>query len=243
MPHEPLVTVRGLAKRWTRRGGRRPVQALDGVDLEIARGTTLALAGVSGCGKTTLALCLAGLEQPDAGEIVRRGHAQLVFQDAAGSLNPRMSAVDLVAEPLVVHRRPDARSRALELIDQVGLPPHRAGALPHQFSGGQRQRLALARALALKPALLILDETLSGLDLSVQAQILNLLFDLQRARGLTYLFITHDLALAARIADEIAIMHAGRILERGAPAQILTAGRHPHTRALAAAIPELPCAG
>jgi ABC-type dipeptide/oligopeptide/nickel transport system ATPase subunit len=219
------------------------VQALDGVDLEIPRGATLALVGESGSGKSTLALCLAGLEAPDCGEITAGGPVQLVFQDAAGSLNPRMRAADLVAEPLVVRRRPNARLRALELMEQVGLAAHRAGDLPHRFSGGQRQRLALARALALEPALLILDETLSGLDLSVQGQIMNLLFDLQRSRGLTYLLISHDLRLAARVASEIAVMHAGRIVERGAPLDLLADPRHPHTRALVAAIPELPCAG
>lgn len=221
MPREPLVRVRGLRKRYTLRGGRHAVDALVGVDLDIAAGTTLALAGDSGCGKSTLARCLARLEEADAGEIRYDGadarpfceQVQLVFQDAAGSLNPAMRAAEIVAEPLAVRRRRDARARAVELMEQVGLPSCRARALPREFSGGQRQRLALARALALEPRFLILDEALSGLDLSVQGQIANLLLDLQRARGLTYLFITHDAALASCLADQIAVMRRGRIEE------------------------------
>ncbi|HWQ52475.1 MAG TPA: dipeptide/oligopeptide/nickel ABC transporter ATP-binding protein [Bryobacteraceae bacterium] len=217
MPHEPLVSVRGLVKRYAQRGGRHTVDALAGVDLDITDGSTLALVGESGCGKSTLALCLAGLEQPDAGAIRVDGVVQLVFQDAAGSLNPWMRAVDIVAEPLVVHRRPNARARALDLMEQVGLSSNRGDARPHEFSGGQRQRLALARALAMEPRFLILDEALSGLDLSVQGQIANLLLELQRSRGLTCLFITHDPALAASVADEIAVMRAGRIVGRELP--------------------------
>jgi peptide/nickel transport system permease protein len=224
MPHEPLVSVRGLVKRYAQRGGRHAVDALAGVDLDIAPGATVALVGESGSGKSTLARCLARLEKPDAGEIRFGGadsrpfpeQVQLVLQDAAGSLNPAMRAVDIVAEPLLVRGRPDARRRALELMEQVGLPANRAGALPHEFSGGQRQRLAIARALALEPRLLILDEALSGLDLSIQAQIANLLLELQQRRGIAYLFITHDPAMASRVADATVAMRNGRIVG-GAP--------------------------
>lgn len=251
MPLEPLVSVRGLAKRYAQRDGRHAVDALAGVDLDIEPGTTLALVGESGCGKSTLARCLTRLELPDAGEIRFDGsdarpfceQVQLVFQDAAGSLNPGMRAAEIVAEPLAVRRLRDARKRAVELMEQVGLAPNRADSLPRDFSGGQRQRLALARALALEPRFLILDETLSGLDLSVKGQIANLLLEMQRARGLTYLFITHDLALASCVADEIAVMYRGRIVERGTPLEIPAHGSHPHTRALAAAVPEFPWAG
>ena len=213
--------VRGLIKNYG------AVRALDGVDLSIAPGSTTALVGQSGSGKSTLARCLARLEQPDAGEIISpAGGVQLVFQDAAGSLNPRMRAAEIVAEPLAIRGCPRAerRRRALELMAQCGLPPDSAERLPLEFSGGQRQRLAIARALTLEPALLILDEALTGLDLSIQAQILNLLADLQDARGLTYLHITHDLSLALRMAGQIAVMHRGRIVE-SAPASDLTLTR------------------
>jgi ABC-type dipeptide/oligopeptide/nickel transport system ATPase subunit len=228
------------------------VTALDGVDLTIAAGATLALVGESGSGKSTLARCLAGFEKPDAGGIqfpARAGspawRAQLVFQDAAGTLNPGMRAADIVAEPLLVAGGLDAaarRRRAEELLTTVGLPASAGYRLPHEFSGGQRQRLAIARALAVEPALLILDEALSGLDVAMQAQIANLLTEVQRRCGLAYLFITHDLPLACRLADEIAVMQAGRIVERAAPAALLAGPRHPHTRALIAAVPEVPCA-
>ncbi len=205
------VSVRGLIKNYG------AVRALDGVDLTIAVGGTTALAGQSGSGKSTLARCLARLERPDAGEITGTESVQLVFQDAAGSLNPRMRAAEIVAEPLAIRGIPRAerRRRALELMAQCGLSPDSAERFPFEFSGGQRQRLAIARALTLEPELLILDEALSGLDLSIQAQISNLLADLQEARGLTYLHITHDLTLARRVADHIAVMHRGRITECG----------------------------
>ncbi len=210
------VEARGLVRNYG------DVRALDGVDLTIAPCTTTALVGQSGCGKSTLARCLAGIEKPDGGEIISAGAVQLVFQDAAGSLNPRMSAAEIVAEPLAIRRCPRAerRRRALERIARCGLPPDSAERFPLQFSGGQRQRLAIARALTLEPALLILDEALSGLDLSVQAQILNLLADLH----LTYLHITHDLGLALRSADNIAVMHRGRIVQ-SAPARDWTVAR------------------
>ena len=215
------VEARGLIKNYG------AIRALDGVDLSIAPGITTALVGQSGSGKSTLARCLARLEQPDAGEIISTaGAVQLVFQDAAGSLNPRMRAADIVAEPLAIRGVPRAerRRRALDLMAQTGLSPDSAERLPFEFSGGQRQRLAIARALTLEPALLILDEALSGLDLSIQAQILNLLADLH----LTCLHITHDLSLALRIAGHIAVMHRGRIVE-SSPARDFTLAQTPRT--------------
>jgi ABC-type glutathione transport system ATPase component len=255
MPADAILRARGLTRRYG------ALTALDAVDLEVARGATLALVGESGSGKSTLARCLARLEEPDAGELLFEGrdvlalggrdlrpfHArvQLVLQDAAACLNPRFTAAEIVAEPLVVCRRGSSgeqRRRALELMELTGLPADRADQPPHRFSGGQRQRLALARALALEPELLILDEALSGLDVSIQAHMANLLMEIQRQRSLTYLFISHDLAFASCLAGEMAVMHRGRVVERGAPRAILAAPSHPHTRALVAAIPELPCA-
>jgi ABC-type glutathione transport system ATPase component len=244
MPLEPIACARGLVKRYTGRRGT-VVTALDGVDFDIAAGSAVALVGESGSGKSTLARCLAGFETPDAGEIRLHASVQMVFQDAAGTLNPGMRAAGIVAEPLAVQKRGSARERrlrALELMQQVGLAPGAADRRPREFSGGQRQRLAIARALAAAPRLLILDEALSGLDASIQAQIANLLAGLQARLGLSYLFITHDLALACAVAGEIAVMDAGRIVERASPALLLAAPRHTHTRGLIAAVPELPCA-
>jgi len=224
----------------------------------VSEGATLALVGESGSGKSSLARCLAGLEEPESGQVLFEGRdirnldhrgfhrrVQLVLQDAAGSLNPRFTAAEIIYEPLLVTRRGPASERcrrALELMELTGLPQDRADQLPSRFSGGQRQRLALARALALEPDVLILDETLSGLDVSLQAHIANLLLEIQSRRALTYLFISHDLAFAARLASGIAVMHRGRIVESGPPEAILSTPLHPHTRALVAAIPELPCA-
>jgi peptide/nickel transport system ATP-binding protein len=205
-----MVRVRGLSKRY------RGVQALDNVGLEIREGAALALVGPSGSGKSTLARCLAGFDRPDAGEIRIGGEVQLVFQDAAGTLNPRFSAAGIVAEPLRIRRTGAAgeqRRRALDLMEQVGLPAEWADRRPGEFSGGQRQRLAIARALAASPHFLVLDEALSGLDLSVQAQIINLLYELQQRHGLTSLHITHDSSVARSIADEILVLRGGRIGE------------------------------
>jgi len=232
------------------------VPALDGVTLEIRAGSTFALVGESGSGKSTLGLCLAGLEKPTSGAICFdqqdllklkapdlarvRGQIQLIFQDTASALNPRFSAEEIVTEPMRIRSSLSGAERrpwAEQLMEQVGLPPGWLSRNPHQFSGGQRQRLAIARALCVQPRLLILDEAFAGLDLSVQAQIVRLLQELQSTHGLTYLFISHDLSLMARIVDEIAILHQGRIVEQGNPSDLFAKPRHPVTRALQDAIP------
>jgi peptide/nickel transport system ATP-binding protein len=255
----PALRARGLTRRYARRGAARdapPVWALAGVDLEVHRGTALALVGQSGSGKSTLARCLAGLEAPTSGQVwlenidvgAARGPAlravrervQLIFQDSATALDPRLTAAEAVSEPLDIRAREGRawrRRRALELMEAVGLPAAWAARRPLELSGGQRQRLAIARALAVEPRLLILDEAFSGLDASIQAQLAELLEGLRAHHGLTYLFISHDLALMSVLADEIAIMFEGRIVERAEPWRILTEPRHPHARALVAAIP------
>lgn len=257
----PLVRVLGLTKRYTRRGSRRasPVQALAGIDLEVARGATLALVGQSGSGKSTLARCLARLEEPTSGEIWFDGvelaslrgrrlrpfreRIQLVLQDSAAALDPRLSAAEIVAEPLDIMGRGGRRARrrrARELMEMVGLPAAWGDRRPLELSGGQRQRLAIARALAVEPRLLILDEAFTGLDASIQAQIAGLLGEVRGRHGLTYLQISHDLALMSVLADEVAILFEGRVVERGTTARIFAEPRHPHTRALVAALAEPP---
>lgn len=251
------MRVRGLSKQYVQ---RRPfsrnqvvVQALKDVDLEIQPECLTALVGASGSGKSTLAACLAMLERPDAGEIWFEGEEisccsprdlawlrpkiQMVFQDSAGALNPHFSAAQIIAEPLEVQRRESGhklRRRVCELMAEVGLSPDWADRSPLQFSGGQRQRLAIARAMALQPVLLILDESLSGLDLVTQAQILNLLADVQSAHSFTCLLISHDLSLVGQIADHIAVMHQGTMVERGGRQQVFENPQHAHTRELLA---------
>ena len=255
---ELLAKVRGLTRRFARRGqptaGAGSVAALDGADLTLRAGGFHALVGESGSGKSTLARCLAGLERPDSGTIYFRGaevtrlrgpalrayrrQVQLIFQDPAVALSPRFTAWQVVAEPISIQGhagRREQRQRALSLMEQVGLRPESADRRPLEFSGGQRQRLAIARALAVEPSLLVLDEALSGLDASMQAQILNLLRDLQRERSFTCLLVSHDFAVVAAVAEDVAVMHAGRIVEQGAPAVLIDAPRHPHTRDLVAA--------
>jgi ABC-type glutathione transport system ATPase component len=250
-----LIQAAGLSRSYVQRApfSRKSfvVDALVDVELEIAPASMTALVGESGSGKSTLARCLAMLEKPDGGEIwfdgkgilrtsgrelaCLRPKIQMVFQDSAGALNPRFTAAEIIAEPLEIQQREQGRrlqSRARELMEEVGLSASWADRRPLEFSGGQRQRLAIARALALKPAFLILDESLSGLDLSTQAQILNLLLDLQKAHSLTYLLISHDLTLVGQVADFVAVMHQGRIVERGTPQDVLVNPRHPHTREL-----------
>ncbi len=227
------------------------IDALIDVDLEIAPGCLTALVGESGSGKSTLASCLALLEKADRGGIWFEGNEisrcdgselaalrpkiQMVFQDSAGALNPRFSAGQIVAEPLEIQGRAtgkNLRARACELMEEVGLSPDWVDRRPLEFSGGQRQRLAIARAIALKPDFLILDESLSGLDLSTQAQILNLLLDLQTAHSLTYLLISHDLGLVGQVADFVAVMHRGRLVEQGTRQNIFTHAEHAHTQQL-----------
>jgi ABC-type glutathione transport system ATPase component len=250
----PLLTVESLSMRYPPRhlgGTRAALTALDGVSFSVTAGTTLALVGASGSGKSTLALCLACLERPTAGKILLEGREltaltesqlravrpkiQLVFQDPSGSLNPRLRADEIVTEPYEVRGRltdAERNERARALLERVGLSSRVGARTPSEFSGGQRQRLAIARAIALDPRVLVLDEALSALDASVQAQIANLLLELQQASGLTYVFITHDLAVAARLADEIAVLERGRIVENGAPCDVLRQPAHVATRAL-----------
>src|SRR5215510_6329738 len=239
---ETLLRVAGLSKRYTQGGwlSRTRVRALRDVDLILRSGSTLALIGASGSGKSTLARCLACLEMPDAGEIWFAGRnlaaltqrelvpfrrqIQMIFQDPTGSLNPRLNAVEIVSEPLLIvgcTTKQQRLERALELMEVVGLSPDWGKRLPHQFSAGQRRRLAIARALALEPKVLILDEALTGLDLSIQAQISNLLLELQSALSLSYLLISHDVGLVAHLADEVAILHQGKIVEMATTQQWL----------------------
>jgi ABC-type oligopeptide transport system ATPase subunit len=258
---QPLLRVENLVKRYTKRspaGAREELLALDGVSFTISPGATLAVVGESGSGKSTLASCLACLESPTAGniwfegkDIVKFGERarrqvrpqiQLIFQDPAGSLNPRWNAFETLIEPLVLRRhqtREEMKRRAGSLLEQVGLSPEMMARLPIELSGGQRQRLAIARALTIEPKLLILDEALSALDCSVQAQIANLLLELQGSLGMTYLFITHDLAMAAHLADEIAVMDRGRIVEQGLANNILKQSKHETTRRLLEAVPRI----
>ncbi|GLW73914.1 ABC transporter ATP-binding protein [Kitasatospora phosalacinea] len=262
-PDRPVLRVRGLAKHYPtgggpfRRRGTGAVRAVDGVDLELHRGETLGLVGESGCGKSTLASVLMGAERPSAGTVevdgqdlfaldrrqlraVRR-RMQMVLQDPYSSLDPRMTIGRIVAEPLAIHpevlpreRRP---AKVAELLRLVGLDPAHADRYPHQLSGGQRQRVGIARALALGPELLLCDEPVSALDVSVQAQVLNLLADLRERLGLACLFIAHDLAVVQYLCDRIAVMYLGRIVETGTREQVYGSPYHPYTRALLAAVP------
>jgi ABC-type glutathione transport system ATPase component len=256
-----LLRVSGLSKKYFRGGlwrKRVPVAAVGGVDFEIPRGKTLALVGESGSGKSTVARCVTRLERPDSGQILMdgvdiarlqprelvpfRAGIQMVFQDAVTSMNPRFSALDVIEEPLLIQKkagvsglyRQDRLGLARELMIEVGLSPNSMHRSILHFSGGQRQRLALARALTLRPKLLVLDEALSGLDLSTQAQIGNLLVDLQLAHSLTYLLISHDLALVARLADTIGVMSNGQTVEVGPTEQIISNPTHTATKKLLA---------
>jgi ABC-type dipeptide/oligopeptide/nickel transport system ATPase subunit len=228
------------------------VQALKNVDLEIPEGASMALIGRSGSGKTTLARCVAGFESPDEGQVLfsgssskNRSDVQLIFQDAGSALNPRFTAAEAIREPLDIarHLPPSQRhQRALELMEEAALDPAWAGRKVGEFSGGQRQRIAIARALAAEPRMLILDESLSGLDLPLQAQILRLLMDLQVRHGLTYLHITHDLSFLPLFADQVVVMDQGAIVETGTPAALLESSQ-PVTKSLIAASERLHVAG
>jgi peptide/nickel transport system ATP-binding protein len=243
---QPMVEVRNVSKQYVQRRlftrHRFAVQALQGLDFEIAEGSSTAIIGRSGSGKTTLARCIAGFEVPDSGEVRiagadpkhQRRQVQLIFQDAGTALNPRFTAAEVIIEPLDIGGQlasPHKKQRALQLMEEVGLDPEWHLRKAGEFSGGQRQRLALARALAPSPRLLILDESLSGLDLPLQAQILRLLLDLQSRHGLTYLHITHDLNFLPLFADSVLVMDAGKIVEACSPSSLLKSP-HPATRAL-----------
>ncbi|WP_370343149.1 ABC transporter ATP-binding protein [Pararhodobacter marinus] len=252
-----LLETRGLSKHFLFKSGlpfsRRvtPLKSVDGLDLKVRTGQTFGLVGESGCGKSTTARLLLRLMAPTGGQILLdgqevqnaegaalrayRANIQTVFQDPYSSLNPRMKVRDIIAEPIIAaggHSRAQIDRRVAELLEMVNLNPRAAGQGPHEFSGGQRQRIAIARALALKPRLLILDEPVSALDVSVRAQILNLLADLQQDLNLTYFMISHHLELVASLCDWIAVMYLGRIVEQGPARQIAENPRHPYTRAL-----------
>jgi ABC-type oligopeptide transport system ATPase subunit len=258
----PLVEVSHLTKQFTRGGGLlrhgTTVAAVDDVSFSIDEGETFGLVGESGSGKTTTGRCLLRLIEPTSGSVrfndedvlaftpprlrTARRDMQIVFQDPYASLNPRMRVREIVEEPLVIHRlgtRADRRARAADLFHLVGLDAAHLERYPHQFSGGQRQRIGLARALALEPQFVVLDEPVSALDVSVQAQVVNLLLDLQSRLKLTYLFIAHDLRLVEHICPRVAVMYRGRIVEVGTTAAIFAAPRHPYTRALLSAVPTL----
>ncbi len=230
MPSEPLLQVTGLTKSY---GARR---VLDSVSLTLDRARTLAVVGPSGSGKTTLARCLARFETPDAGEIsLARSAIQLIPQQPAASLNPRFTAAEIVAEPLVIQKRgsrSERRDRAREVMQAVGLDPNSGDKPALAFSGGECQRLAIARALVLEPKLLILDESLGSLDLSVQAQVANLLLELQERLGMAYILISHDLAIVGQIAHQVAVLDEGAIVDQGSAAELLANPRHGVTRAL-----------
>jgi len=259
-----VLSVRGLVRHipitrgivFQRTVGQ--VQALDGVDLDLRRGETLGVVGESGCGKSTLARLLTAIDRPTAGEVTvlgepisrlrgrelraARRHIKLVFQDPYTSLDPRMTVESIVAEPLRIHHdvapRAEHRRMVRELLELVGLNPDHAGRYPHQFSGGQRQRIGIARALALRPEILVCDEPVSALDVSVQAQIINLFASLQRELGVAYVFIAHNLSVVEHIADRVAVMYLGKFVEQGPAEQIYCASRHPYTRALLSAAPD-----
>jgi oligopeptide transport system ATP-binding protein len=258
----PFLEVRHLVKHFVRKQGlfARPsiVRAVDDVSFEVGEGEMFGLVGESGSGKSTTGRCILRLTEPTSGEVRFRGEnvlgfspsrmrlarrdMQIVFQDPYSSLNPRMRVAEIVEEPLVIHglgSRAERRARAEELFDLVGLDRVHLQRYPHEFSGGQRQRIGIARALALNPALIVADEAVSALDVSIQAQVVKLLLDLQQRLKLTYLFIAHDLRLVENICSRVAVMYLGRIVEIGETASLFRQPAHPYTRALLSAIPTL----
>jgi len=258
---EPLVVVEKLSKHFTQRAGlfgaARTVRAVDGVDLTVGAGETVGLVGESGCGKSTLGRSILRLVEPTDGRVVIDGvdvralsprdlrafrrRAQIVFQDPYASLNPRMTLGDAIEEPLLVHRlhgdQTTRRRRVAELLQRVGLRPELAGRYPHELSGGQRQRVGIARALAVEPRFIVADEPISALDVSIQAQIVNLLAELQAEQQLAYLFVSHDLKVVRHLCDRVAVMYLGRIVELARARDLFARPRHPYTRALLSAVP------
>ncbi|MEU9784010.1 dipeptide ABC transporter ATP-binding protein [Streptomyces phaeochromogenes] len=260
---EPILQVRGLVKHYPLTQGivfRKQigaVKAVDGVDFELAAGETLGIVGESGCGKSTVAKMLVNLEKPTAGEIAYKGedvtrlsgralkavrrNIQMVFQDPYTSLNPRMTVGDIIGEPYEIHPevapKGDRRRKVQDLLDVVGLNPEYINRYPHQFSGGQRQRIGIARGLALRPEIIVADEPVSALDVSVQAQVINLMDRLQTEFDLSYVFIAHDLSIVRHISDRVGVMYLGRIVEIGRDAEIYDHPTHPYTQALLSAVP------
>ena len=257
----PLLDARNIVKHYPIRGGvwmkqTGSVKAVDGVSLTIGEGETVGLVGESGCGKTTFGRAILRLEEPTAGEIFFQGRnimaysrnemqalrreMQIIFQDPFSSLNPRKSVGQIIGEPLLVHgvkSREQRDGRVLELLEVVGLRKEHMRRYPHQFSGGQRQRIGVARALALKPKLVVCDEAVSALDVSIQAQVINLLKDLQQDFGLTYLFISHDLSVVEHVSDRVAVMYLGKIVEIAPSKALYLEPLHPYTQALLSAVP------
>lgn len=254
--NKPLLNVDGLVQHFDTRSGT--VRAVDGVSFSVARGETLGLVGESGCGKSTVARSIAGLNRITGGSVrldgteisslsrsamkPYRSQIQMVFQNPGASLNPRLTIGRLIEEPLLVHKRgsrADRQAQVFAVMEKVGLRRDLADRLPHELSGGQRQRVCIARALALRPSLIICDEAVSALDVSVQAQVVNLLRDLQQDLGISYLFISHGLSITRYISHRIAVMYLGRIVEEGPATGIFSGPKHPYTRALLAAAPSL----